>query len=205
MNKIFKFLIIMSLAGISGCANEQDPSEWSQEKLDNWYDKGEWLNGWSVTPDVSIDKRTLAVAYYKNPERWNKAFAFLKMHNLSSIRPKRYDLQNDSLFVLVNEYTTHPAEESNYEAHKKYIDIQYVVQGEELIGIAPINAITDTVQEYDADEDIGFYKVSSDMKHVANSESFFIFFPADAHKPNLNPGDSASEIRKVIVKVMEGE
>lgn len=203
MTKLFKLLTLIIMTSTIACTDRTPPSEWSQQEIDKWFAKGEWKNGWDVQPDSSIDRRALAISYHKNPERWNKAFAFLKMHDLSAIQAKRYDIQPDTLFAMVNEYTTRSPEESNYEAHKKYIDIQYLVKGEEMIGIAPLSEITDTAQDYDAGKDIGFYKVSSDNKRFANHERFFIFFPNDAHKPNLHPGDSSSEVRKVVVKVME--
>ena len=192
----------MSMAGIIGCADNTPPSEWSQQKIDKWYSKGEWLNGWDVKPDSSIDKKALAIAYFKNPERWKKAFAFLKMHDLSSIHTRKYEILKDSLFVMVSDNITKSPDAYNYEAHKKYIDIQYVAKGEEMIGIAPLSDITATTQVYDVENDYGLYTVSTDNIRFANHERFFIFFPNDAHMPNLNAGDSSSKVRKVVVKLM---
>ena len=51
----------------------------------NGLTKHEWLNGWNVTPDASINKKEFAVYYFKNKERWDKAFAFLKDNDLTKL------------------------------------------------------------------------------------------------------------------------
>ena len=63
---------------MSGCKSSRDPSAWSSSETDKWFEKHEWLNGWNITPDASINKKEFAVYYFKNKERWDKAFAFLK-------------------------------------------------------------------------------------------------------------------------------
>ena len=69
---------LISFLDTIGCKSSQDPSRWSSSKIDKWFEKGEWLNGWTVSPDASINRKEFAVSYFKNKERWNKAFAFLK-------------------------------------------------------------------------------------------------------------------------------
>ena len=71
----------------------------------------QWLNGWEVQPDSTIDRRALAVAFFKYPERWNKAFEFLKSNELDTLAAGRHDIDDDNLFASVSEYTTQcPAE-----------------------------------------------------------------------------------------------
>ena len=58
----------------------------------------------SIAPDASINKREFAVSYFKNKERWEKAFKFLKNSDLSKLEPKRYDIDGDNLYATISEY-----------------------------------------------------------------------------------------------------
>ena len=74
-------VIIMLIAGflnIFGCNSSKDPSKWSEKKLNKWFEKGEWLNGWTISPDASINRQEFAISYFRNKERWDKAYVFLK-------------------------------------------------------------------------------------------------------------------------------
>ncbi len=194
-------LILLGFISLSGCGGpSDDPSSWSRSKLDKWFEEGQWMNGLDIKPDASIDRRALAVAYFKDPGRWDKAFEFMKSRDLENVESKRYDIDGDNLFATVSEYTTVGEDEKHYEAHRKYIDIQYVVRGEEMIGVSPLSDTTQTFQPYDRDKDIGFYEVSPVKKYEATPETFFIFFPSDAHEPGLDPGERG-QVKKLVIKV----
>ena len=190
-----------SILSFLGCKGKNDPATWSESKTDEWFKKGEWRNGWSVNPDNSIDKKALAVAWFKNKERWNSAFAFLKNTDLSKLELKRHDIDGDNLYVSVSEYNTKNEQDAKYEAHRKYVDIQYVVSGREMIGVAPLASKDSILQEYDATKDIEFLRVKMGMLISATPENFFIFFPEDAHMPGVK-ADTISPVKKIVVKVL---
>lgn len=190
-------MLITSIIGLFGCIN---PAKWNNEKTDKWFEKGEWLNGWTVKPDNSINRKALAAAYFKNKERWNSAFRFLKTNDLSKLEIKRHDIDGDNLFVNVNEYNTKNEQDAKFEAHRKYIDIQYVVKGEELIGVAPLASRDSVLKGYDDKNDVELLKVDKKMFYQASPENFFIFFPEDAHMPGLKV-DAIAPVRKVVVKL----
>lgn len=189
-----------SLSGLSGCTGSSDPSTWSSSKIDTWFEKGEWLNGWKVKPDKSINRKEFVLSYFKNKDRWDKAFAFLKDNDLSGLEVRRYDIDGDNVYAPVSEYLTKNEEDANYEAHRKYIDIQYVVSGKELIGVAPISRKKDVITAYDPVKDIEFMTVNGSEDHLALPDKFFIFFPDDIHRPGIKDVES-SPVRKVVVKV----
>jgi YhcH/YjgK/YiaL family protein len=197
---IVNLMLLTSIFGLSKSFGQGDPSTWSSEKLNQWFQKGDWHKGWTVTPEASINKATMAKLYFKNPERWNKAFAFLRDNDLKKLELKRYDIDGDNLFVTVSEYTTKNPEDAKYEAHRKYVDIQYIVTGKELIGITPVTSKDKVLQEYDGTKDIEFLSVKKGIMLQANPSKFFIFFPEDAHMPNLKDGAN-SPVRKAVVKV----
>jgi YhcH/YjgK/YiaL family protein len=201
MRNSFLIIIVMaSLSALSGCSGNSDPALWSSKKIDKWFEKGDWLNGWQIKPDQSINRKALAISYFKNKERWDKAFNFLKNNDLSELELKRYDIDDNNLYAPVSEYLTKNEEDARYEAHQKYIDIQYVVSGKELIGVAPLSHKKDVLEPYDALKDIEFLTVTNGENRLATPDRFFLFFPEDAHRPGLKDGENSS-VRKIVVKV----
>ena len=136
-----KIMVLISFFGLTGSKNDSDPATWSNKKIDNWFAKKEWSGGWTVTPDASINKREFAVYYFRNTARWEKAFKFLKNNDLAKLELKRYDIDGDDLFATVSEYMSKNEETTKFEAHRKYIDIQYVISGKEIMNIAPLKPV----------------------------------------------------------------
>jgi YhcH/YjgK/YiaL family protein len=197
---ILSIMVLISLFGLMGSKSVSDPATWSNKKIDKWFAKNEWLNGWSVTPDASINRREFAVSYFKNKDRWDKAFKFLKNTDLLKLELKRYDIDDDNLFATVSEYISKNEETAKFEAHRKYIDIQYVISGKEVMNVAPIATVKEILVPYDATKDIEFVTVKEIVSFKANTDKFFIFFPGDAHRPGLKDGVN-SPVRKIVVKV----
>jgi len=198
MNNI---LILMILSTLFSALNpSRNASDQSGKKTDKWFEKKEWLEGWKSVPDESIDRRQFSESYRKHRERWEKAFQFLRDNDFGKMELKRYDILGDELYATVSRYLTKDAGEAAFEAHRKYIDIQYVTEGKEWIGIAPLSYKRTMIQPYDAEKDIEFMTVSGGTERLALPGRFFIFFPSDAHKPGLADG-SKGNVLKIVVKV----
>lgn len=192
-------MLLATLTGAFGCTS--DPSSWSDEKLNTWFEKGEWLNGWDVKPDASVNRREFAVSYHKNRERWDKAFSFLAGNDLRSLEVKRHEIDGDNAYAPVSEYPSKKEEEGKFEVHKKYIDIQYVIDGIEKIGVTPLSNKKASVVPYDESKDIEFMTVSDSTYHQATPGNFFIFFPSEIHKPGIRTGQDSVLVRKLVVKI----
>ena len=199
-NLLLKIMVLTVFFGLFGCKSSDDPSEWSSRQIDKWFEKDKWLNDWQVKPDASINRKEFAVSYFRHKERWDKAFTFLKENDLTKLELKRYDIDGDNLYAPVSEYLTKNEADARYEAHRKYIDIQYVISGKELIGVAPISDTKDILVPYDAVKDIVFMTVNQIKNLPATPDRFFIFFPDDVHRPGLKDGEN-SNVRKIVVKV----
>lgn len=197
---ILSIMVLISFFGLLGSKSDSDPATWSNKKIDKWFSKNEWLDGWAVTPDASINRKEFAVSYFKNKERWGKAFKFLKSNDLSKLELKRYDIDGDNLFATVSEYLSKNEEIAKFEAHKRYIDIQYVISGREVMNIAPMTTVKEILTPYDATKDIEFMTFDKIVNYKATPANFFIFFPSDAHRPGLKDGVNSS-VRKVVIKV----
>ena len=123
------------------------------------------------------------------------AFAFLKEAMTAPKEVGRYEL-GGGVFALVQSYDSKPADACKIEAHKKYIDIQCVLKGRELFGVADLS--TQTLYEDKFEEkDVAFYHGEVDLLTL-NDGDFIIVFPEDAHRPQQGDG---SHVEKVVVKV----
>lgn len=131
------------------------------------------------------------------------ALAFDYLATLSATQPTgRYELDGDRVFVLVQEYTTLPAEGRKYEAHRRYIDIQYLISGEEISYHSPLAALKVT-DPYHEEKDFELFTGADEQPSVLTPGSFAIYFPHDAHKPCCDRSDRhpAVAIRKAVVKI----
>lgn len=191
-------MIILTTAGCSG--DKTNPEKWSEEEVNSWFEKQDWLGGWNVSPDQSINKKTLAVYYHKNTRHWDQAFHFLKTADLKNLPLGKQELEGEHLFVSVMEYFAKQKQDALYESHKKYIDIQYVITGEEMMGLTTLDKV-EIRDPYNTEKDIAFYNSDGGDFYKATPENFFVFFPEDVHRPSITTGDSVL-VKKIVVKIM---
>lgn len=146
---------------------------------------------------IIIDKLQNAEAYYDMHPAFEKAFTFLRQDNLAKLAPGRYEIDGDRLFCSISKGPGRNRSEAKLEAHRKYIDIQYVIAGTDEMGYKPTAdcKLIDTM--YDADKDIGFFNDQPDSWTPVTPGSFVIFFPQDAHAPLV----SNKEIHKAVLKI----
>jgi len=138
-----------------------------------------------------------AETYYNISANIKKGFEWLKNSDLKSMPDGRYNI-TDKIYANVQTYMT--KDDAPYEAHRDYIDIQYMISGEELSGVTDYSNCT-TVEEYNKEKDIEFLKNNVKEEFFKIKEGkFFVFFPHDAHKPAIKISESKN-VKKVIVKV----
>lgn len=180
-----------------------NPEKWSEKELSEWFSKGEWKSGWKAIPDGSINQKELAIQYFRNPERWEKAFNFLKSERLDTLAPGIYELGGKNVYAIVQEYNTKTEEMSRFEAHRQYADIQHMISGEERIGVLPLD-FTTVAEPYDSIKDIVFLTADTNHFRLSSPERFFVLFPGDAHRPGVETGTIAG-VKKIVVKVKVDE
>ena len=195
---IFLTMIILTLASCS--PKQKNPEKWTDEEVNTWFEKQEWLNGWQVQPDESIDRRDLAIYYHKNPRHWDQAFNFLKTADLNNLPIGTQELEGKHLFIAVSEYDSKDKADTRYESHRKYIDIQYVIEGEELIGITTLDKAKVEVP-YNEEKDIAFYAFDGGDYRKATPEKFLIFFPENVHRPSIKVNENVP-VKKAVVKIL---
>ena len=113
-----------------------------------------------------------------------------------------YDLC-DSVYVNIDEYQTKPAEICKFEAHKKYIDIQMLLDGEEEIDILPVDGLKIS-EEYDENRDIMFFEKSEKTpdKIQLKPYKFVLIYPEEAHRPQMNSGSVSKKVKKAVAKIL---
>ncbi len=160
---------------------------------------GKAFTGMAAQPGAQVNQEILAAQYALAPDRWDKAFDLLKSLDFNALEAGKHEVDGENLFFMVNHYVTKPAGEVPFEAHRKYADIQYVFEGEELIGVAPMEVGTETVP-YSPEKDIAFYAVKESVSHRAAPDTILVYFPEDLHQPGVMTGEP-KPVKKVVVKV----
>ena len=145
-----------------------------------------------------IDKLTNSHLYSGLGNRINKAFDYLNNTDFSKTELGKYEIDEDNIFALVNEYNTKDEIEGKLEAHKKYIDVQFVAEGEELMGYTPLGE-QEILEPYKEENDIVFFRGDKLFIKVAKG-MFAIFFPEDVHMPGIQSGGK-SFVKKLVIKV----
>jgi YhcH/YjgK/YiaL family protein len=145
-----------------------------------------------------IDKIENTHIYKNIGERIGKSFEYIKATELKTLSAGKYPIDGENIFALVSEYKTKSEQEGKLEAHKKYIDVQYVIEGEELMGYAPLGN-QKIIEPYKEENDIVFF--NGDKTFIKISEGMFaIFFPEDVHMPGISTG-KISDVKKLVIKV----
>jgi YhcH/YjgK/YiaL family protein len=172
------------VAGLALGAQAQGTRQAAPQKQEGVAVKGN-LKDWSSTPGI------------KGLER---PFEYLARTDLAALPLGRTDIDGDDVFVLISEGETRSPEQVKFEAHRRYIDIQLVVRGQEAIGVAPAVALA-TAEPYDAAKDIEFFATPRESATLAlRAGEFAVFMPGDAHRPSLHL-DGPHVSRKAVVKV----
>jgi biofilm protein TabA len=130
-----------------------------------------------------------------------KGLLYLKNTDFSTISVGRHDIDGDTIFALVSEYVTEPKEARKPEAHQKYIDIQYLAEGEERIGCSLLYPEYEVTQDELALKDLIFYKdVKQEVDMLLKPGVYAILFPNDVHRPCCMTG-IAAKVKKVVIKI----
>jgi biofilm protein TabA len=145
----------------------------------------------------SIENSTL----YPLGPAWNTAFEFIKTLTPDSETGKQL-IQGDALFVGIDCYETKARAVAKLETHRKYVDIQLLLSGSEVIEIFPKRTLT-VSEPYNPARDVEFYEKPDEAhaKVTLHPGQFLVFFPDDAHMPCLMAGASPDPVKKVVVKI----
>lgn len=138
--------------------------------------------------------------YQWDQEGFKAGFTYLEQVK-PDVKDGKYELNGDRVFAMVQTYDTRPLEVAEFEAHRQYADIQYIIEGDESIYWMPQSELTVT-KAYEPDAEM--YKfVQPATQLIMTPGRFCVFYPRDAHAPSL-VHKAVCKVRKVVVKVRVG-
>lgn len=151
-----------------------------------------------------IKDNLLHLAYYNylNPDI-KTGLKYIRDTDFDNLENGRYEIAEGKVFVIIQDYNSKSESEGKFEAHRKYVDIQFIIKGEERIGTGKIECFDEST-DYDEDKDIVFLTPKDDSATsfiTLKEKEFAIFYPNDAHMPSIAVNES-SFVRKVVVKAL---
>jgi len=150
-----------------------------------------------------LDSLTQVDRYLALHPLFARAFEFLRGADLKTLAPGKHTVQGEQIFAIVEACAGRTRAEAKLECHRRYIDIQLVLEGVDEMGWKPVAECVDPATDYDAARDIRFFNDAPSSWVATPPGSFCLFFPDDAHAPLVSTltGTDAVVIRKVVVKV----
>lgn len=144
-----------------------------------------------------LDRLENAMRYAPVHPGFEAAFHFLKQNSLNGFKEGKDQIDGDRLFALALTTKGKGRQDARLESHRRYIDLQYTLEGSDFIGYEIKSACIPDEKGYDSESDIEFYANSPTVWLAVPAGSFAVFFPEDVHAPLGTDGF----IHKVVIKV----
>ena len=139
--------------------------------------------------------------YYGVNPKFQKAFAFIQKAVEEKFEVGKYEIDGKEIYASVQNYDSKLKENSKFEGHNNYIDIQYIIEGCEMMGVLGASKAV-AKGEYNPEKDVTFYKENEIASYcVAEQGEFCIFYPHDIHCPGMALNNVPSNVKKIVVKV----
>lgn len=140
--------------------------------------------------------------YYGTSRNIELGLKYIENTDFLTVENGTYEIDGSDVYAIVQQYQTKPIEQGKFEAHKKYIDIQYMIEYQEQMGIAHIEDF-EPEAPYDGEKDIVFFVENKNAPRefiTVKQGEFVIFMPQDAHMPSIAV-NQPERVKKVVVKV----
>lgn len=125
---------------------------------------------------------------------------YLSNNNLKDVENGKYNIDGEDVFINIQDYYTKPQNQGKWEAHRKYIDIQFMISGYEKVGVGPIDDFIKS-ETYNELKDLEFFQTDKALQFVEIKENdFLILFPNDVHMPQISIKES-SYVKKAVLKI----
>lgn len=148
-----------------------------------------------------FDKAENMALYYETEPMLEKCADFIKKFEEEKLPDGTYEIDGKRVFANIQSYRTKPlTDDCLFEAHKKYIDIQYIVSGIEKIRWAKLDTLKEVEEHYSEGQDIAFYTGGTKFDFVLTKGTFLMLYPQDAHMPGLSDEKDVNA-RKIVFKI----
>ena len=128
-----------------------------------------------------------------------RGLELLRDTDFAQLADGRYEVDGERLFYSLQSYVNKPANDTP-EAHRKYIDIQFLISGREWMDVAPLANMTE-VAEARPEGDIWLHRGPVDGRVLLAGDRFAVLWPEDAHAPGIAVDGTPEQCRKCVVKV----
>lgn len=148
-----------------------------------------------------FDKMDNISDYFEELPLLKKVAEFVDDFNEKKLIDGTYEIDGKHVFAMVQSYRTkQQTQEMMFEAHKKYIDLQYIVNGIEKIRWARLDTVDLVEERYSSGGDIAFYEGDAMFDFTLTKGSFLLLYPDDAHLPGLSAQKDVN-VRKIVFKI----
>lgn len=132
-----------------------------------------------------------------------RALQYLQTLDPAALPESRVEIDGDRIFANTVRLTSKPLESCVFEAHRRYIDIHYIVSGVEGIGVASVDALA-PLEPFNQEKDIGFYEGAHHSLTFLHPGEFMVCWPEDAHKVAIAQNAAAPIVKMVVKVAVEG-
>jgi len=131
-----------------------------------------------------------------------EALHYLAEHDFTKMEDGKYPIGEHGIVANLQRYQTRPEKDCKPESHQEFVDIQYVVEGEEYLGWCPLSPDLIVTEDYDAERDVMFYQsLIPDSSVMLFPGSYAVLYPVDVHRPCIALEDGPGPVTKVVVKI----
>ncbi len=200
MKQFCFLLLIWSFVTMSWA--QQQPSAEAQ----GWYKKGAWRQGWKVKPYAQMDVETFYRQYQLHPAMYDSIFAWLKSVDAVGSAPAKAVMKWSHAVANIQDLPLRTPENTQWEQHRRHIDLQWVVAGSERLAITRDTTILDPRNKYNPKKDVQnfrFKNAPSAQQYIlldSDPKRFYLFFPTDVHEC-CGIADKPETVRKIVVKI----
>ena len=139
---------------------------------------------------------------YQYPAAIRTALKWIADNDVAHMEAGTYELQGKELYIMIQDFTTQPAQVRRPERHDDYLDIQYIVSGVERMGYAPYTGAEAVLSDPEG-KDVAFYRDLEGESFVdVGPGAYCVFFSNDIHRPGCAAGQPGP-VRKVVVKMRQ--
>ncbi|WP_461216031.1 NanQ anomerase/TabA/YiaL family protein [Lacticaseibacillus sp. GG6-2] len=145
---------------------------------------------------------SLDTALLRKQPVFNEVFQYIETNDLKQLSEGRYDVGENGAFILIQKYQTRDEQDCKYESHRKYIDFQLILSGQELMRVKEIGEMV-LSEDHFAESDAGFYELPTTevIEKTFNTGEYAVFFPGDVHQPCVKTDGKSSNVIKACIKI----
>ena len=193
-----------------GCPFNEFPQFHDPNTVAQWPNTAGDINNFSsiILGSLTVDDgdetpgETLTLSFHIDSD--DRALLRIVGQNFEDVTGQElWEIDGDEVYAMIQAYTSRPVTDApRFEAHRKYLDIQYLVSGTEAMGWAPLDQLAVNVP-YDDERDraLGTVPVRSRTLVLFSAGYAILLYPSDAHSPGL-AAHEPEPVVKVVVKVL---